>query len=76
VTNHLQIQVGPELFRFDSETQWVNKAQSWFRNCGVGLNRYICIDKSGRICKHGADFMRATAEKTYPIVVYAIDQDA
>ncbi len=71
--NTLTIVVGPELFRFASKIQWANKAQSWFLNCGVGLGRYICLDKLGRVCTHGADFMRAERESTYPIAVYAID---
>ena len=66
------LQVKREMFRFESEIRWVNKAQSWFKNCGVPRHRYICTDAKGRVCVSGREFMRATAEDTYPIVVYEI----
>lgn len=71
----LQITVGPEVFRFHSESEWVCKAQSWFRNSGLtGRGNHVCIDAAGRICLKGAEFMRADREGTYPIVVYMIDE--
>lgn len=66
------LQVKREMFRFESEIRWVNKAQSWFKTCGVPRHRYICTDAKGRVCVSGREFMRATAEGTYPIVVYEI----
>ncbi len=70
----VRLQVGPELFRFDSYTQWVNKAQSWFRRVRAGT--FVCIDQCGRICATGKQFQRADKEGQFPIVVYAIDPEA
>lgn len=63
---------GDEMFRFTSEQEWINKAQSWFRNCGVREGGYISVDSLGRVCRIGSQFMRATKENTYPIVVYKL----
>jgi hypothetical protein len=64
--------LGDELFRFTSEQEWVNKAQSWFGNCGVRKGDYIAIDEIGRVCTIGGHFMRATTEESYPITVYKL----
>lgn len=69
-TVHKSVQIGDELFRFDSFTQWVNKAQRWFRTCGE--RKHICIDARGRICLSGLEFARARDESSFPIVVYRI----
>lgn len=66
----IELQVMEEMFAFTSEQQWINKAQSWFRNSGVPKGHYICTDAKGRICTIGKHFMRATAEDTYPITCY------
>jgi hypothetical protein len=71
--NTLYINVGEELLEFSSFQQWVNKAQSWFRNLNMERHQYICVDKSGRICVCGAQFMRAGKEHTFPVTVYAIE---
>jgi alpha-tubulin suppressor-like RCC1 family protein len=68
--NKVTVQLGEELFSFSSKQEWINKAQSWFTQLGCPPNHYICIDNAGRICTKGAEFMRATAENTYPITVY------
>jgi hypothetical protein len=68
-------QLGDELFRFESFSKWVNKAQSWFRSAGFTRDQFVCIDAAGRICKCGNQFMRAEVEETYPITVYLIDND-
>ena len=69
---NVNVQLGDELFSFSSEQDWVNKAQSRFANCGVPRGHYISIDAAGRVCTKGAEFMRATSEKTYPITVYRL----
>ena len=75
VSVKLEINLGPEVFRFASESEWVCKAQSWFRNAGLtGRGNHVCIDAAGRICLKGAEFMRAEREGTYPIVVFLIDE--
>lgn len=61
-----------ELFSFSSQQEWVNKAKSWYANCGVRAPNYIAIDAAGRVCTKGAEFMRATQENTYPITVYEL----
>jgi hypothetical protein len=69
-----RVQVGPELFRFSSFSNWVNKAKGWFR--GVPAGSWVCIDQRGRICNSGKEFMRADREGAFPIVVYSIDPEA
>lgn len=64
--------LGDELFRFTSEQEWVNKAQSWFRNKAPQKGNYIAVDEVGRVCTCGKHFMRATTEETYPITVYEL----
>lgn len=71
----LEINTGPELFRFETHVQWVNKATSWFRNCGVHPKKTVCIDAQGRICPTGLEFGRADEQDAFPIVVYAIHQE-
>lgn len=73
--NNIPISVGPLLFEFRSESHWVNKAASWFGGTGLRENEYVCIDAWGRICTRGAEFMRAEKQGTYPIKVYAIEQE-
>ena len=68
----LTLSIKRELFSFESEKHWINKAQSLFAACGVPRHRYICLDAAGRVCVSGAEFMRATKEDTYPITVYEI----
>lgn len=68
--NVIELEVGPKLFEFSSEVQWVNKGKSWYANCGT--RDHVTIDARGRICTRGLHFMRATAEGTYPVSVYAI----
>ncbi len=67
-----KIQLGEELFKFTSEQEWINKAQQWFGQCRVPRDHYICLDKTGRVCIKGSEFMRATREDTYPITVYIL----
>lgn len=62
------LQLGPEMFRFTSFNEWVNKAHSWFSNCGV--RHYVAVDTKGRVCVSGREFQRARDEGTFPVVVY------
>jgi hypothetical protein len=65
---------------FDSFEQWVNKANSWLRrhpqynNVEHGKAGYrgthftaLCFDTAGRICRNGADMMRARDEGCFPV---------
>jgi hypothetical protein len=69
----MEIELGPEMFRFTSFEQWVNKAQSWFKNYGVSPSQYVCIDATGRICGKGKQFMSARDRGAFPVVVYHIE---
>ena len=69
----ITVKLKREMFSFSSKSQWVNKAASWFANCGVPKSRYLAIDTAGRVCVSGKEFMRAQDESTYPITVYEID---
>jgi protein gp37 len=52
----------PSFRQFDSFNQWVNKASTW-------VNGGLCLDKTGRVLKSGADFMRASDEGAFPVVI-------
>ena len=67
--------LGPELFRFTSFTQWVNKASSWYATCGIRSSYTVAVDNVGRICLRGSHFMLARDEGVFPVVVYAARVD-
>ena len=67
------MQLGPELFRFESMQEWVNKGRSWYATCGYHINDLITLDAVGRVVRRGAHFSRAEEEGAYPVSVYAID---
>jgi hypothetical protein len=71
----LHCHVGPELFRFESFQQWVNKASSWFASCGYPSRHAICVDAKGRICQYGKHFMTARDEGTFPVRVCMARED-
>lgn len=56
--------------RFDTFTEWVNKASSWLTRHpeydGKSF-RAICFDDKGRLCQIGRDFMRARDEDAFPV---------
>ena len=68
----ISVQLGPKLFSFRDEQDWVFNAKKRFQNCGVPKGSYIAIDAVGRVCTKGREFMRATSEDTYPITVYKL----
>lgn len=51
--------------RFNSETEWINKAQSWLtRHPNYGqFFKAICFDNTGMICLNGGHFAKAK----YPV---------
>lgn len=69
----MNVELGPEIFRFTSFQQWVDKAQSWFRAAGVMSSQYVAIDATGRICGMGKQFMSARDRGAFPVVVYHIE---
>lgn len=66
----IEIVPGKFLFEFPSFQRWVSKASSWYGHCGSRSEETIAIDKLGRICTHGKQFMRARDENTFPVRVY------
>lgn len=73
VANQLTICVGELLFEFRSYQNWVNKAPSWFRNCGHRSDDCLCVDSKGRIVSRGEHFRRAEQEDAFPVKVYFKD---
>ena len=73
--DNLHCLVGPELFRFESFQQWVNKAASWFATCGYPSRHAICVDAKGRICQYGKHFMTARDEDAFPVRVCMARED-
>ena len=73
--DNLHCLVGPELFRFESFQQWVNKAASWFSTCGYPCRHAICVDAKGRICQYGEHFMTARDEDAFPVLVCMARED-
>lgn len=58
---------------FTNFQQWVNKASSWLGGVSGGGVKYkarervVCYDAKDRICRIGADFMRADREDAFPV---------
>jgi hypothetical protein len=48
--------------KFDTYTQWCNKASSW-----ISGRDAICVDTANRECRIGWQFMRARDEGTFPV---------
>lgn len=68
----MEVNLGEELFRFDSFSRWVDTAATLFRRHGLKHGYgYVCVDASARICQTGREFTRARDEGTFPIVVYS-----
>lgn len=64
----LRILVKRELFSFSSHQQWVNKAQSWYANCGVSKGFYVTVDANGHVMHMGRCFTSAA----YPVTCYEL----
>lgn len=60
------------LFQFDSFSQWVNKATSYYSLSGVNSEKTIAVDKAGNVCHGGADMMNARDNRLFPVKVYSI----
>ena len=68
-SNTITVTVGEFIFEFETFTDWVNHAASWFRSVRHP-DAAMCIDAIGRVCKTGREFMRANDEGTFPVKVY------
>ena len=66
----IEVEVGPEAFRFTSLDNWRDKAPGWFAAAGLDSRDALCVDARGRVCTHGRDFTRADRDGAYPVVVY------
>lgn len=69
----IKVKVKRELFRFTSEQHWINKAQSWYANCGVRKGMYLTMDSNHHVLHMGRCFMEATKAKSYPVIVYELE---
>lgn len=68
----INLNVGPELFRFATYSTWIAWGASWFRSRNQGLRSrdIVCIDALGRICRIGRDFARAENDGAFPVIAY------
>ena len=73
LTMRVEIEVNAVVFEFVSLRHWEAKAQRWFRRAGLAASDVLCVDRRGRVCTTGRDFMRAEREAAYPITVYRVD---
>ena len=63
----------PELFRWNSFTEWCNRARRDFIRAGVSGPQTLCVDARGRVCTRGKQFMQAKDDGAFPVIVYLID---
>jgi hypothetical protein len=68
----IAIKIKRELFRFQSEQDWVNKARSRYANCGVRQGYYITVDAHGHVMHIGQCFKAATEAGAYPVICYEL----
>ena len=66
------IKTGKKLFQFESEQDWINKAQRIWKLNEITADKTICVDKLGRICSFGLHFRLAKEDNAYPIEVFLL----
>lgn len=71
----MTVNLGPELWRFETFRQWTEMSAGRFRDSVLGIHQAVSIDAKGRICTCGRSFMRAHLDDAYPVVVYLADPD-
>ena len=69
-TNQISVLIGPELFDFTSFDNWCDTAREKFGAANVRGADTLCVDQRGRLCKCGAEFIRARDDDAYPVRVY------
>lgn len=75
MSTQVAVQTIETMFSFDSEQQWINKAQGWYGSIyNYRRENFLTIDAAGRVCTCGAHFMRATRDNAYPITVYRVNE--
>lgn len=71
-----RVHLGAAIFSFHSFNNWVAKASSRYGGCGFSPVDLVALDAKGRICRYGAQFMRARDEDAFPVTVYHADPPA
>lgn len=64
------LELGPELFRFESHASWVNHASRAWAKHSIAVNDTLCIDAKGRHCFIGRDFRIAHEDGAFPVTVH------
>ncbi len=64
------VQLGRQLFAFQTFSDWANNAQHAWKAAGVSVHHTLCIDAKGRHCYIGRDFMVARDDGTFPVAVH------
>ena len=79
MSKQIALNIGRELFRFDSLRHWVCSSQAYFlaarSTYDLPAAKIICIDQRGRICASGKEFREAQDSGAFPVIAYAIDPD-
>lgn len=68
--NTITIEAGELLFQFHAYHNWLSTASRKFKIASVQSNDVLCVDRLGRVCNTGREFMRARDEQQFPIMVY------
>jgi hypothetical protein len=63
---------GPYLFEFTDFDDWCDHARARFKRSGHDSTSTICLDRQGRTCYRGKDFMQARDESTFPVRVFSL----
>jgi hypothetical protein len=61
------------MFSFSSFQEWVVRASTYYGTCPARNSDLVAIDREGRICRRGEQFMRARDDGVFPVVVYHAD---
>lgn len=70
----ISITVGELAFSFSSMGDWANQGQRIWRFHELRGDDAICVDRKGRVCRSGRDFVRAQQDDAYPINVYRLER--
>lgn len=66
----LRSQIGQELFRFTSYSDWVSDSKFIYKGLGMAISQVVMFDNRFRKCETELDFKRALADNAYPIIAY------
>jgi hypothetical protein len=68
----IMVDLGAPLFSFSDFEDWCDTARWKFQESGMHSVDALCLDKAGRVCTKGAEFMRARDEGTFPVQVFRV----